>query len=188
MDAAVQSGLSPAEFLAFERAAERKHQYVGGAVFAMAGASREHNLLVGNIVRALGNALRDRPCEVYPSDMRVKAETADFYTYPDVSVVCAEPHFEDDAFDTLLNPRVIIEVLSEHTEAYDRGKKFELYRQVPSLTDYVLVSQSERLIEHFVRQPDDSWTLREIRPGKPLRLVSLDCQLYVEDIYLKVLD
>jgi Uma2 family endonuclease len=137
--------MSPDEYLAFEREAECKHEYWHGEVFAMAGASREHNLLVSNLVHLLVGALQDRPCEVYPSDMRVSAASAKVFTYPDVSVVCSGPNFADDAQDTLLNPVVIIEVLSDSTEAYDRGKKFEYYRTIPSLQHYLLVAQSQPL-------------------------------------------
>jgi Uma2 family endonuclease len=176
-----------AEYLAWERAAPEKHAFYRGEIFAMAGASREHNLLVANIVRLLGNALLERPCETYPSHMRVKVPATGLYTYPDASVVSGEPQFEDTAFDTLLNPLVLVEVLSESTERYDRGEKFESYRTIPSLRDYVLITQERALVEHFARQPDGSWLLREHRAGGAVELGSIGCALAVDELYRKVL-
>ncbi|MEM9463683.1 MAG: Uma2 family endonuclease, partial [Myxococcota bacterium] len=112
---------APEHYLAFERASEIKHEYWYGETFAMTGASRRHNLLVANIVRLLGNALLDRHCEIYPSDMRVASASRDVFTYPDVTVMCEHPRFLDDVHDTLVNPSVLIEVLSPSIEAYDRG-------------------------------------------------------------------
>ena len=150
--------LTPAEYLALERSSEIKGEFFDGEIFAMAGASREHNLVVGNLLRELGNLLRNGPCEVYPSDMRVRCPNG-LGTYPDVSVAC-DPLFEDDREDTLVNPVVIIEVLSPSTEAWDRGTKFLSYRGLSSLREYVLVSQDRRLIEHYVRQSGfDQWLL-----------------------------
>jgi Uma2 family endonuclease len=138
----------------------------------MAGASEAHNLIVTNVVGELRSALRSRPCKVYPSEMRVKIPATSLYTYADASVTCDRPSFEDDKVDTLLNPQAIFEVLSESTEDYDRGTKFKNYRSIPSLNDYV--SQDEVLIEHFVRQPDGSWLLRERHAGEALELTSID--------------
>lgn len=172
-------------YLAWERASPQKHELFDGEVFAMAGASEEHNLIVANILRELGNLFRKRPCKVYPSDMRVKAPTG-LYTYPDVSAICGRPDFEDAELDTLLNPTVLFEVLSESTELYDRGKKFASYRTIPSLRDYVLVSQDSVSIEHFTRQADGTWNLREIRAGQRLELASIEGAIEVDEIYLKV--
>src|ERR1051325_5141739 len=122
--------LTPEEYLAIERKSEVKHEYFAGEMFAMVGASKWHNLIAANVIRVLGNQLLDRPCNVYPSDMRVKARATGMYTYPDVVVACAEEQFDDAERDTLLNPVVIIEVLSESTEAYDRGRKFEHYQSI----------------------------------------------------------
>src|SRR5215211_8263317 len=144
--------LSPEEYLAIERKSEIKHEYFAGEVFAMVGASKRHNLITANIIRLLGNQLADRPRNVYPSDMRVKVSATGKYTYPDVVVACDEEQFDDEEKDTLLNPVVIFEVLSESTEAYDRGKKFEQYQQIESLTEYVLVAQEPHRIEQYVRQ------------------------------------
>lgn len=178
---------TPEEYLAWERAQPEKHAFYQGEIFAMSGATREHNLLVSNLVTGLNVALRDRPCETYPSDMRVKVPATGLYTYPDVSVVCGEPRFEDDTFDTLLNPLVLVEVLSESTERYDRGEKFEQYRTIASLHDYVLLRQDRILVEHFAKQPGGAWLLRELRAGGSLELASLGCALAVDELYRKVL-
>lgn len=153
--------LTPQQYLAIERRAEFKSQYFQGEMFAMAGASREHNLIVANLVRELGNSLKNRPCEVYPSDMRVKCSTSGLYTYPDAVVVCGKAEFEDDEFDTLTNPLVLFEVLSDSTESYDRGSKFQRYRQIDSLQEYVMISQDRANVECYVRQADGRWLLRE---------------------------
>lgn len=185
-DAAEKRRWTSAEYLAMERSSPQKHEYCNGEIFAMAGASEAHNLIVTNVVGELRSALRSRPCKVYPSDMRVKIPATGLYTYADASVTYDRPSFEDDKVDTLLNPQVIFEVLSESTEDYDRGTKFKNYRSIPSLHDYVLVSQNEVLVEHFVRQPDGSWLLRERRAGEPLKLTSIDCTLDIDELYLKV--
>lgn len=153
--------LTPEEYLARERAANFKSEFFRGETFAMAGASREHNLIVGNLVRAAGNRLEDHPCEIYASDMRVKVSTTGLYTYPDVTIVCGEPKFEDDELDTLLNPTVVFEVLSASTEAYDRGTKSIHYRQLPSLRALVLVAQDRPQVEVYTRGADGDWVLRE---------------------------
>jgi Uma2 family endonuclease len=178
-----EQAMSPEQYLAFARAAEFKHEYWHGEVFAMAGASRRHNLLVGNVVYLLNSALRDRPCEVYPSDMRVSGAAGDIYTYPDVSVVCGEPTFGDQTSDTLLNPCVIVEVLSDSTEAYDRGKKFEHYRGIASVQHYLLVAQDQPLIELYTRQADGTWSLADRRMGDEVVLSALGCELAVADVY-----
>ena len=132
--------LSPQEYLAQERRADFRSEYLRGEVFAMAGASFEHTLIKDNISGEARSELKNGPCRVLTSDIRVKVDATGLYTYPDVAIVCDEPQFEDDAVDTLLNPRVIVEVMSDSTEKYDRGAKFVHYRQVPSLQEYILVS------------------------------------------------
>jgi Uma2 family endonuclease len=179
--------LTPAEYLAMERSAERKSEYFAGEVFAMAGASREHNLVVGNIVRLLGQQLRGRRCEVYPSDMRVKVSATGLYTYPDVVAIYGEPEFEDDELDTLLSPTLVVEVLSQSTEAYDRGAKSAHYRRLESLEEYVLVAQSLCRVEHYLRQPDGAWTLREHGDLQAiLSLPAVRCELPLAEVYDKV--
>lgn len=179
--------LTPQEYLARERKAEYKSEYYDGEMFAMSGASREHNLIAGNVSGEARNQLRDRPCEVYQSDMRVKVSRTGLYTYPDVVIVCGEPRFEDAAVDTLLNPTVVFEVLSESTEGYDRGKKSEHYRRIASLREYVLVAQNRCHVERFTRQPDDRWVLWESDdPQAVLDLPSVGCELKLSDLYAKV--
>lgn len=184
---AAQTYLTPEEYLAFERKAATKHEYLSGQVVAMSGASRVHNLITGNIFNGLYNQLVERACETYASDMRVKThQTAVSYTYPDVVVVCDEPRFEDGVFDTLLNPIVLIEVLSPSTEAYDRGEKFAHYRQIVSLQEYVLVSQDRISVEHYLRQ-GTQWLLTEFCAlEEVLSLISLGCELRLQDIYRRI--
>ncbi len=187
MSAAPQPRLTPQQYLARERQAETKSEYLRGEMFAMAGASREHNLIAGNVNRELGSQLRERECEVYQSDMRVKVSPTGLYTYPDVTVVCGEPEFEDAEVDTLLNPKVLVEVLSPSTADYDRGGKFTHYRRLPSLQEYVLISQDRPLVEHYVRQGKDEWLLTEQSSLQdPLILPSIQCQLPLSEIYRKV--
>jgi len=182
----VRTPLTAEEYLAFERASEQRHEFANGEAFAMSGGTREHSLIAANVTREFGNALLDRPCEVHTSDLRVKLATGSRYVYPDVSVVCGEPRFEDAQRDTLVNPSVIVEVLSDASEAYDRGDKFALYRALPSLRDYVLVSQKTMLVEHFHREDDGSWRLRALGPGDVLALGSIDARVAIESLYLKV--
>lgn len=179
--------LTPQEYLEMERRAETKSEYHAGQVYAMAGASARHNLIVFNLAYVLVGQLKGRPCLAYSSDMRIKVERAGLYTYPDAVVVCGKPALEDSHQDTLLNPTAIFEVLSPSTEAYDRGAKFEAYRQVESLTDYVLISQDEALVEHYARQPDGRWLLTDYRDLEAVvALPSIGCTLPLAEIYDKV--
>lgn len=174
-----------AEYLAFERSALDKHELHEGEIFAMAGASPAHNRIASNLNAVLWNATRQGPCQPFQSDLRVRIPGTENYCYPDVLVVCGPPELEEAERDVLVNPTVVCEVLSASTESYDRGAKFAQYRKLPSLTDYVLLAQDEVRIEHFARQPDDSWLMREIRAGQLLRL-SIGCELAADEIYLKV--
>lgn len=185
-DPAEKRSWTAEEYLAWERLQPTKHEFFEGEIFAMAGATLAHNLLVARVVTALTNALDDGPCNTCPSDMRVKVPATGLYTYPDAVVFCGKADLEDKTLDTLLNPRVLVEVLSESSEAYDRGKKFEQYRSIPSFTEYVLVAQDQVLIEHFSRQADGSWVLREARAGGTIELASIGCALQVDDVYRKV--
>ncbi|MGB2611131.1 MAG: Uma2 family endonuclease [Isosphaeraceae bacterium] len=184
--AATKIRFTPQEYLALERKSETRNEYYNGEIFAMAGASREHNLTVANLLRDIGNQLEDRPCESYPSDMRVFIEATGLYTYPDVSVVCGEPRFQDREVDTLLNPTVIVEVLSPSTEAYDRGDKFRHYRRIDSLREFVLISQDRMMVERYTRQGKD-WVLSEMTdPDQVLKLESIGCQIPLDRIYAKI--
>jgi len=178
---------TPEEYLTLERKAEYKSQYYDGEIFAMAGATRRHNLIAVNVGRELSAQLKGRPCEVYPSDMRVKVSPTGLYTYPDVVVVCAEPRFEDEQEDTLLNPTLIVEVLSPSTEDYDRGRKFAHYRRIESLAEYVLVAQQEHHVERHRRQETGEWVLWETdRPDDTVTLASIGCELALVEVYDKV--
>lgn len=178
---------TPEEYLALERQVEDKSEYFNGEICAMTGASRRHNLVAANILAALHSQLRKRPCEVYSSDMRVKVSTTGLYTYPDVVVVCGEPLFDDKQKDTLLNPVVLIEVLSKSTASYDRGEKFEHYRKLDSLAEYLVIAQNKYHVEHYVRQPDKRWLLSETDDEQQtIHLAAIECDLVVADIYDKV--
>jgi Uma2 family endonuclease len=181
--------LTIAEYLALERQAETRHDYLDGEVFAMTGASRAHNLIAGNVFREIANQVRRRPCEVYTGDMRVRTP-AGLFTYPDVVAVCGEPRFDDSQSDTLLNPTLIVEVLSASTEAYDRGTKAAQYRSLPSLAEYVLVAQDQVRVEHWSRQPADGapeWLRKDLTAlTERLELPSIGCRVRVGDIYERV--
>lgn len=179
--------LTPEEYLRRERKAEFRSEYYQGEMFAMAGASANHNLIVGNCIQALGGQLKSKPCRVYPSDLRLRISATGLYTYPDLSVVCGEPQLESDAGDVLLNPIVLVEVLSESTEAYDRGKKFEHYRTIQGLQHYVLISQDRYAMDCFTRCSDGTWSLDSCQTleGR-LELKAIDSLISAADIYDKV--
>ena len=185
---AAQKTWTPEEYLAWERQQPDKHEFHGGEVFAMAGATFEHNQVVVNVGAELRAALRHKPCRVCASDLRVKVPATGLYTYPDTSVVCDRPEFEDDKLDTLLNPLILVEVLSESTEDYDRGTKFTNYRTIASFRDYLLISTDQVLVEYYARRDDGSWVLREFRAGERFTLESVGCELVVDELYLKVFD
>jgi Uma2 family endonuclease len=180
--------LSAAEYLEIERAAEQKSEFFNGEMFAMAGASPAHVLITTNVTRELSTQLRARPCLTFSSDLRVKVSETGLYTYPDVVVVCDEPRYEEPQLDTLLNPTLIVEVLSPSTEAYDRGEKFAQYRRLDSLQEYVLIAQDRRRIERFVRQGEsEDWLLTEVSdPEERIALASIGCELALAEVYDKV--
>lgn len=179
--------LTPERYLEIERVADCKSEYYAGQMFVMAGASRPHNLIVGSLVREIGNRLKGKPCETYPSDMRVLVSAAGLYTYPDVSVACGEPEFSDSKGDVLLNPLVIVEVLSDSTEAYDRGAKFALYQRLASLQEYVLVSQNTPQVETYVRQAGGTWLYSRVDAfDGEIVLETLACRLPLLEIYDRV--
>lgn len=179
--------LTPAEYLALERQGEQKHEYAGGERRAMVGASFRHNLIQTSVVANLYGQLANRPCTVLPSDMRVKIEPLGIYTYPGITVVCGEPRLEDDAQDTLLNPTVIIEILSPSAERYDRGLNFQRYRSIPSFREYVLIAQDAYAIDHYIRQPDQVWHLSIAdRLADTITLPSIGSLLALAEVYKKV--
>ena len=187
MTALPKPHFTPEQYLEMEREADDKSEYFCGEIFAMAGASEAHNLVVTNVVRELSMRLKSRPCRTYPSDMKVEVGPQGLFTYPDVSVVCGEPCFHDGRRDMVQNPRLIVEVLSPSTEAYDRGAKFAQYRRLDSLTDYLMISTSERRVEHYVRQPDNQWLLSEVTDAqKSVVIGSLSCELPMTEVYDRV--
>jgi Uma2 family endonuclease len=179
--------ITAADYLALERQAEIKSEYLNGQIYAMSGASRSHNRITVNLTAALHAQLKHKPCEPFSGDMRVKVTPTGLYTYPDVMVVCGEPRFEDPHVDTLLNPTVLIEVLSDSTEAYDRGGKFAHYRALESLTDYLLVAQDQPRIEHFRRQTDGQW-LYSVADGldAQVEIATIGCVLHLAEVYERV--
>jgi Uma2 family endonuclease len=182
-----KSFLTPEQYLEIERKAEFKSEYFQGEMFAMAGAREVHNTIVFNLAAGLHNQLRTRPCRAYVSDMRVRVNATGLHTYPDAIVVCGEPKFLDETRDTLLNPNVIVEVLSPSTEAYDRGRKFEHYRSVDSVAEYLLVSSERVSAELYTRQPDGRWLLTAAnRLEQSLPLQSVGAHLALADLYEKV--
>ena len=182
----IEQPLSVEEYLAFERAADNKHEYDDGEIIAFAGASRQHNLVGGNTFRHLGNQLEGRPCEVYMTEMLVRIATTK-YVYPDVVVVCDEPEFADEEFDILLNPTVIIEVLSPTTESRDRGDKLQYYGALESVKDYLLVAQDRIRVDHYVKQSPSEWNLRVYtEAGDKIEIASIGCKLSVAAVYARV--
>lgn len=179
--------LTVEEYLRIEREAPYKSEYYGGEMFSMAGGSARHSLLAANIGGILGAHLRGHRCTAYTSDLRIGIPSDDLYTYPDVSIFCEPLTFMPGTDDTATNPTVIIEVLSKTTEAYDRGKKFEHYRQLPSLREYLLVSQDTPVIERFTRESDDRWVLTTARGlGAVLPLPVIEAELPLAEVYAKV--
>ena len=185
--AAEPRSISPEEYLAFEREAQTKSEYVDGRVFAMVGASRSHNLLQINLILTLTPQARQRGCEVYPSDMRVKIPSRNTYFYPDLTIVCGEPEFEDGRSDTLLNPIVIVEILAPSTAMFDRTGKFSRYRQIASLRHYLLVAHDATSVEHFARQPDNQWLWSMAEsPTDTISLAAVGCTFTLADIYANI--
>ena len=178
--------LTPEAYLEAERAAEFKSEYADGEVFAMAGATFEHNQISANAVREIGIAMKDRPCNVVGPDMKIWLEVASRFVYPDVSGLCGPLDFHDNQRDTYTNPQFIIEVLSDSTEAYDRGDKFFHYQTLPSLREYVLISQRAVAVEVFRKQGDD-WIYRLYQSlDDVLKLDSVDCTISLREIYRNV--
>lgn len=172
-----------ADYLAIDEASDEKHQLVNGEVFAMTGGTFEHAILIAQVARLLGNALTGGPCRVAASELRVRVLASGLATYPDVPIVCGPPERDPEHRHTITNPTVLVEVLSDSTEAFDRGEKFRHYRQIPSLKAYLLVSQHEPSIELYERSADGSWRLTEAGVGGHLTIGPLGCALSVDAVY-----
>ncbi|MCA9069167.1 MAG: Uma2 family endonuclease [Planctomycetaceae bacterium] len=187
MSTAQKRHCTPKEYLEFERNSQFKHQYYKGEIFAMGGASFAHGQLVSNLTTLFGIHFKDSDCQAIPKDLRVKADKTGLYTYPDLTVVCGEPEFEDDVFDTLLNPKLMIEVLSDSTEAFDRGEKFAQYRTIDPFEQYALISQREYRIEVFTRVGDGRWVLSEAAGvDSTIEFSTIQCSLKLRDVYERV--
>jgi len=176
--------LTPAEYLSLEQKSEQKHEYLRGQVFAMAGASPKHNAVCGNAIRALGARVRGRRCLVMPSDQHVYVEATELGTYPDVTVLCGPAKYHPDFPRSVVNPAILMEVLSPSTEGYDRGAKFDHYRHLDSLREYVLVSTDRHAVDHYRREEDGTWRLTVVRgAGAALRLPSIDATIPLAELY-----
>ncbi len=187
MSAHAQPRLTDEEYLALERKAEFRNQFYDGIMYAMSGGSPTHAFVISAMAREFGNAFKKRPCRVASSDFRVRVSRGGLYTYPDIVVVCDEPKYSDDQKDTLVNPTLLIEVLSPSTEAYDRGFKTEQYRKIESLREYALVSQSRPHIEVFRRQASGDWLMSESTGvDASCRFDSVDCTIPLAEIYDKI--
>jgi Uma2 family endonuclease len=176
--------VTPAQYVAAEQASGTKHEYLRGHVLAMAGATPKHNLVCANVIRALGDRLRGRPCAVMTSDQHVYVEATELGTYPDVTVLCAQAQHHADFPRSVTNPSILVEVLSPTTEAYDRGAKFDHYRHLPSLREYVLVATDQFGIDHYLREADGTWRLTVVRGlDAALRLPSVDAIVPLAEVY-----
>jgi Uma2 family endonuclease len=175
------------QYLDLERRSEIRHEFLDGIVYAMAGESPAHSTICFNLAVSTGIQLRGTPCRGFSPNMKVSAGDASLYAYPDLAIVCGEARFHDQHGDVLVNPSVIFEVLSRSTKAYDRGEKFERYKTIETLTDYVLVSQDRMLLEHFSRRPDGTWSHAEVGgPDSSLELASINCRVPVSEVYDRV--
>jgi Uma2 family endonuclease len=177
------------EYLVFERAAHERHEYRDGEILAMAGGTYKHGLILANVIRELGNALKGKPCRALESNLRVRIPRTPLYTYPDASVVCGEPKYDpsDEALETITNPRVLLEVLSPSTEGYDRGAKFTRYRQIETLEEYVLISQDVPRVEVFLRHADGTWLFTAFSGLETrAKLAALGIELPLAEIYAGV--
>lgn len=187
MSAAPKRKLTAAEYLAIERAAPHKSEFYAGEMFAMAGASREHNTVNENLSTEIGSRLKGGPCRTFSRDQRVMVDRTGLYTYPDLVIVCGPPEYDPEDRDTLVNPRVVVEVLSPSTERYDRTTKFLHYRQIPSVEEYVLVAQDEPWCERYVRQPDGAWAqVPFVGLDAALELKSVPVAVPLRDVYAGV--
>lgn len=182
--AAVAELISPEAYLELERKSSIKHEYIDGRMVEMAGSSEVHNTIVGNLIISLGSQLRGRSGKIYPSDMRVRIPATGRYTYPDVVAVVEFPELEEDELDVLVNPAVIVEVLSDSTAHYDRGEKFQHYRTIETLQEYIMISQDRYSVEHYVRQSDGSWVFSEtINFDDTIHLPTIACALPLSEVY-----
>ncbi|MDQ3022404.1 MAG: Uma2 family endonuclease [Bacteroidota bacterium] len=179
--------LTEKEYLEIERKAEFKSEYYDGEMFGLAGASLPHNKITSNIHVSLANQLKGKTCQVFQSDLKIREQVSNQFTYPDIVVICGEPEFFDNEKDVIMNPSIIMEILSKSTESYDRGFKFELYRRINSLKDFFLVSQEKISVEYYTRNTDESWNLKEYNDrSQKIEIKSIDCTLDLNEVYYNV--
>jgi Uma2 family endonuclease len=171
------------EYIAFERSSNVKHEYLDGVIYAMAGGSPEHAAIAVNVSTLLSNGLRGRPCRVHSSNLRIRVVDTGLESYPDVTVVCGRAELDAVDRNVVTNPIVIVEVTSPSTEEYDRGEKLEHYKRIASLREIVVVGHRERVLEIVRREDDGTWTRHEARPGEVATLLSIACQLAVDEVY-----
>lgn len=187
MSTQVRKRYTPEEYLELERRAEHKSEYLDGQIYAMAGASPSHSVITVNLTGEVYAQLRGSKCQAYSNDTKVRTSPTGLYAYPDLSIVCGEAKFHDEQKDVLINPKVIFEVLSPSTEAFDRGGKFFRYQNIESFTDYVLIAQDEARVEHLIRQQDGAWLLYILRGlDKKLHIASIDCTISLAGMYDRV--
>lgn len=176
--------VTAAEYLAFEREAEERHEFYKGEIFAMSGASFKHNIIEDNLRGTLHTFLKGKKCRSFGSNLRIHIPQNTLYTYPDILIVCDEPKLSDEYFDTLLNPTVIIEILSPSTANYDRGAKFDLYRQIESLKEYILIDSATIHFVHYIKNPDLTWTLSDSRNlNAPFSITTIGLQIPLSEVY-----
>jgi len=179
-----RSIFSQEEYLQWEKDTDSKHEFFRGEIFAMSGASRRHNKLFSNLFIEIGVRLKGKPCQPYGSDMRIHIPQNTLYTYPDISIICGEPIMSETDQDSIIEPKVIIEILSRSTKNYDRGDKFKLYRDIPSLKEYLLVDSDSISIEAFRINDKGNWELEEIKSaGGLLNIPSVGVEIPLTDIY-----
>jgi len=179
--------ISPEEYLARERISPTKNEYFDGEIFAMSGASIAHNEIFGNLFLTLGNALKGKSCRAYGSDLRIYINENGLYTYPDISIICGKPETTDDQKDTITNPSVLIEILSKSTRDYDKGRKFFLYKNIPTLQEYILIDSLNILVKIFRRNEDNSWTLTEYtKESDSFSILTIDLTVRMNDVYEKL--
>lgn len=184
----IQAWISPEEYLAIERRATYRSEYLNGEMFAMAGASRQHNRISSNLVSAIDQHIKNRDCNVYASDMKVHVPSTGYFTYPDIVITCGKEEFIDAYSDVLVNPLVVMEILSDSTAAFDRGKKFEQYRELTSFVEYLLVEQRIPRVEQYILRDSQEWIYRDIRgdDDQIVTIQAIECSLAFRDIYHKV--
>jgi Uma2 family endonuclease len=179
--------VSPADYLSMERETLHKHEYYRGEVFAMSGASIHHNDVFSNLFGYLSSKLKGKNCKPYGSDLRIHIPLNTLYTYPDISIICGKPETTDNSFDTITNPSVIIEILSPSTKSYDRGDKFNLYRQIPTLQEYILIDSETVSVEHFVKTDVHEWMLTELKSITDTFMIkTVAIPVALEELYLDI--